>query len=73
MYIFTLGPGGRVTDYRIPDFGVIMKSNRLAPFYGEVKDNEQQPLEKMKERLARFTKFVSFPYFVKQHLMYMQQ
>ena len=36
-----------------------MKSNRLAPYYGQVKDNEQQPLEKMKERLARFTKFVS--------------
>ena len=59
IFFFTLGPGGRVTDYRIPDFGVIMKSNRLAPYYGQVKDNEQQPLEKMKERLARFTKFVS--------------
>merc|ERR1712223_93042 len=50
------GPGGRVTDYRIPDFGVIMKSNRLPPFYGEVQDNPQQPLEKMRNRLTRHTK-----------------
>jgi hypothetical protein len=51
------GPGGRVTDYRIPDFGVLMKSNRLAPYYGEVNQMEEQPLEKMRERVSRFSKF----------------
>ena len=25
------GPGGRVTDYRIPDASELMKSNRIAP------------------------------------------
>ena len=28
-YLIFKGPGGRVTDYRIPDFGVMMKANRL--------------------------------------------
>merc|ERR1719245_988124 len=42
------GPGGRVTDYRIPDLAHLMKENRLAPYYGQVKDNEKQPLDKMR-------------------------
>jgi len=50
------GPGGRVTDYRVPDFGQLMKSNRVAPYFGEVKAKEEQPLDKMRERLARHTK-----------------
>ena len=33
-----------------------MKSNRVAPYFGEVKAKEEQPLEKMRERLARHTK-----------------
>lgn len=51
------GPGGRVTDYRIPDLGMLMKENRLAPYYGQVKENEKQPLDKMRDRLVRYTKF----------------
>jgi len=50
------GPGGRVTDYRVPDFGILMKSNRVAPYFGEVKTKEVQPIEKMRNRLARHTK-----------------
>ena len=50
------GPGGRVTDYRVPDFGNLMKSNRMAPYFGEVKAKEVQPLENMRGRLARYTK-----------------
>ena len=33
-----------------------MKSNRVAPYFGEVKAKEEQPLDKMRERLARHTK-----------------
>jgi len=50
------GPGGRVTDYRVPDFGILMKSNRVAPYFGEVKVKEVQPIEKMRNRLTRHTK-----------------
>ena len=51
------GPGGRVTDYRIPDYGTLMKDNRMAPYYGHVKAQEgQQPIEKMRDRVARYTK-----------------
>ena len=50
------GPGGRVTDYRVPDFGTIMKKNRMAPYFGEVKAKEVQPIENMRNRLARYTK-----------------
>jgi len=50
------GPGGRVTDYRVPDFGQLMKFNRVAPYFGEVKAKEVQPIEKMRTRLARHTK-----------------
>ena len=33
-----------------------MKSNRVAPYFGEVKAKEVQPIEKMRNRLARHTK-----------------
>ena len=29
------GPGGRVTDYRINDFAVLIKTHRLAPWSGQ--------------------------------------
>ncbi len=53
------GLGGRVTDYRIADFGEIMKSNRLAPYLAspEDEDGEEQPLEKMGSRMTRFYQF----------------
>jgi len=46
------GPGGRVTDYRIPDLAELMKGNRLAPWPGE----EGQPGEAAKARMDRATK-----------------
>ena len=33
-----------------------MKSNRVAPYFGEVKAKEIQPIEKMRNRLTRHTK-----------------
>ena len=51
------GPGGRITDYRITDYGTLMKDNRMAPYYGSVKGQEsQQPIEKMRDRIARYTR-----------------
>ena len=54
------GCGGRVTDYRIPDFGDLIKANMLAP-YPEQKVEEGEdiitPQEKSKERIKRYTKF----------------
>ncbi|CAB4057042.1 Trafficking protein particle complex subunit 2-like protein,Integrator complex subunit 13 [Lepeophtheirus salmonis] len=52
----TEGSGGRVTDYRITDLGELMRSNRLAPGF----NSGNQPLDKAKERLARFSAY--FPY-----------
>lgn len=43
------GPGGRVTDYRIKDFGEVMQQNKLAPLRGS------GALMKTKTRLARHT------------------
>lgn len=49
------GCGGRVTDYRIPDFGLLIRQNRLFP----LKNNfyKEPPILKMKQRLARHTKY----------------
>ncbi|EDO37858.1 predicted protein, partial [Nematostella vectensis] len=49
------GVGGRVTDYRINDFGEFMKSNRLAPFPKKSKGNVI-PLERSMRRLERCTR-----------------
>lgn len=51
------GSGGRVTDYRITDFGELMKANRMAPYYGDPSKDKETPLDKMRARVARFTKF----------------
>lgn len=48
------GSGGRVTDYRINDFGEFMKDHRLAPFKSELAEGEL-PIEKAKNRLSRQT------------------
>ncbi|KAK3927823.1 Integrator complex subunit 13 [Frankliniella fusca] len=53
------GPGGRVTDYRITDFGQLMKKNKLLPL--KRKRNEESKddisnLDRMRQRLERFTK-----------------
>ncbi|XP_078356218.1 integrator complex subunit 13-like, partial [Oculina patagonica] len=50
------GCGGRVTDYRINDFGEFMKANRLAP-YSWNKKKGKSPLEKGLSRLERCTRY----------------
>lgn len=51
------GCGGRVTDYRINDFGEFMKENRLAPATPGMFDLKEQPLDKAKQRLERMTRY----------------
>ncbi|KAK7007289.1 hypothetical protein SK128_025646 [Halocaridina rubra] len=53
------GCGGRVTDYRIPDFGELIKANRLAPFPDILLEGEENvtPLEQSREQLVRHTKY----------------
>ncbi|XP_054708924.1 integrator complex subunit 13-like [Uloborus diversus] len=50
------GCGGRVTDYRINDFGEFMKQNRLVPHLGRVNPHET-PIEKAKKKLSRLTQY----------------
>lgn len=49
----TEGVGGRVTDYRVTDFGRLMKENRLAP-YQEAED--EQSNNSALDRLERYSK-----------------
>ncbi|XP_013388456.1 integrator complex subunit 13 isoform X2 [Lingula anatina] len=48
------GAGGRVTDYRIQDFGDFMKENRLAPSKAGV--SAVKPIEIAKTQLERMTR-----------------
>ena len=55
---FFKAPGGRVTDYRLEDLGDLMKSNRLAPWFGRrntISPHPDDPLEKAYHRLTRYT------------------
>lgn len=48
------GPGGRVTDYRIPDFREFMKENRLAPASPAVAEMApQQPIQRALQHVER--------------------
>lgn len=50
------GSGGRVTDYRINDFGMLMRLNRLIP--SSVNENvDDIPIVKAKKQLERMTRF----------------
>jgi len=49
----TEGIGGRVTDYRVNDFGKFMKENRLAPY---TTNTEDEPNKKAFARLERYSK-----------------
>lgn len=55
------GCGGRVTDYRITDFGVLMQNNILVPLQGKLvdgcTDKINLPINRMKSRLDRQTKY----------------
>ena len=47
-----------MTDYRLSDLGELMKSNRLAPWYGSrntLYPHPDDPLEKAYRRLTRYT------------------
>ncbi|XP_071960200.1 integrator complex subunit 13-like isoform X2 [Antedon mediterranea] len=50
------GCGGRVTDYRITDFGEFMKDNRLAPFTITDDQEKEVPISKAKTQLERQTR-----------------
>lgn len=50
------GSGGRVTDYRITDFGEFMKQNRLVPC-SPPEEGEDLSIEIAKKRLARLTQY----------------
>merc|ERR1711962_1700727 len=50
------GPGGRVTDYRIPDLAELMRCNRLAPW----PTSEGNPGARARLKMERATR--SFPY-----------
>jgi hypothetical protein len=49
------GSGGRVTDYRIPDFGELMKENRLVPYLEPV--SSTSPVQKATNRMERWTQY----------------
>lgn len=49
------GCGGRVTDYRIPDFGHLIQQNKLLPVKSIYASDI--PVQKMKARLNRLTKY----------------
>ncbi|KAG8228667.1 hypothetical protein J437_LFUL008904 [Ladona fulva] len=51
------GCGGRVTDYRIPDFGLLMQNNKLAPMKRKYDDESENPIARMRSRLERQTKY----------------
>ncbi|KAJ8047812.1 Integrator complex subunit 13 [Holothuria leucospilota] len=63
------GPGGRVTDYRIKDFGEFMKRNRLAPCQ-EMLENEDDvlPIERAKSQLERMTR--NYPMIISETVLY---
>lgn len=51
------GPGGRVTDYRITDFGAFIQNNKLLPMIRKPDDETPTPMDKMLSRLDRQTKY----------------
>ncbi|KAL3203399.1 hypothetical protein MRX96_041878 [Rhipicephalus microplus] len=51
------GCGGRVTDYRINDFGEFMKDNKLVPFNVGPNDRQELPIQRALKRLQRLTQY----------------
>ncbi|KMQ90411.1 protein asunder-like protein [Lasius niger] len=62
------GCGGRVTDYRITDFGFLMRNNMLIPFKRISTSNDDGLVEKMRSRLERHTKY--WPMTISSTLMF---
>ena len=54
------GPGGRVTDYRIPDLAHLMKTHKLAPYPGSGLVDNMVPGSKAKMLLDRATRYLLF-------------
>uniref|UniRef100_A0A182PEI2 Protein asunder n=1 Tax=Anopheles epiroticus TaxID=199890 RepID=A0A182PEI2_9DIPT len=51
------GGGGRVTDYRIKDFGVLMQQHRLVPLKPLPERQPDENLTKMRSKLARNSRY----------------
>nr|CAD7600293.1 unnamed protein product [Timema genevievae] len=52
------GSGGRITDYRITDFGMLMKNNKLFPRKRKYEQTEEETLlNRSRAQLDRHTKF----------------
>ncbi|KAG7495530.1 hypothetical protein JOB18_001086 [Solea senegalensis] len=66
------GCGGRVTDYRITDFGEFMRENRLTPF-SEASHNPagKLPAERAKAQLERHTRY--WPMIISQTTIFNMQ
>ncbi|XP_046750559.1 integrator complex subunit 13 [Diprion similis] len=62
------GCGGRVTDYRITDFGTLMRNNMLVPLKRNSTDELQSPAAKMRSRLERHTRY--WPITISSTLMF---
>lgn len=67
------GCGGRVTDYRITDFGEFMRENRLTPVpESQVVDlSEKLPIERAKSQLERHTRY--WPMIISQTTIFNMQ
>uniref|UniRef100_A0A7M4EAA6 Integrator complex subunit 13 n=2 Tax=Longirostres TaxID=1298654 RepID=A0A7M4EAA6_CROPO len=64
------GCGGRVTDYRITDFGEFMRENRLTPFL-EPRGSLEIPLERAKDQLEKHTRY--WPMIISQTTIFNMQ
>lgn len=66
------GCGGRVTDYRITDFGEFMKENRLTPVSESAHDpSGKLPAERAKAQLERHTRY--WPMIISQTTIFNMQ
>ncbi|KAK1789461.1 hypothetical protein P4O66_015376 [Electrophorus voltai] len=66
------GCGGRVTDYRITDFGEFMRENRLTPFADMSVDAAgRPPIERAKAQLERHTRY--WPMIISQTTIFNMQ
>ncbi|XP_078465657.1 integrator complex subunit 13 isoform X1 [Lampetra fluviatilis] len=65
------GCGGRVTDYRITDFGEFMKENRLAPVPGPLPRAGETPLDRARAQLERHTRY--WPMIISQTTIFNMQ
>ncbi|XP_015235923.1 PREDICTED: protein asunder homolog isoform X1 [Cyprinodon variegatus] len=66
------GCGGRVTDYRITDFGEFMRDNRLTPVAESSHDpSGKLPVERAKAQLERYTRY--WPMIISQTTIFNMQ